>query len=83
MSDSPHAEIIAALEKMKRIRQVLCAERLRHVLAQVEHGEVCAVAIATVGPDLSTGSAFTLGDKTLAELLGRTQRTACCGLPSG
>lgn len=45
-------------------------EALRMVLALAEAGEVTSVAIATVAPDLSTGSAYKLGDGTMSELLG-------------
>lgn len=45
-------------------------QTLRHVLELAEGGDISSVAIATVAPDLSTGSAFTLGDGTLSELLG-------------
>lgn len=43
---------------------------LRQVLEQAERGEVTSIAIATTSPDLSTGSAYKLGDATLSELLG-------------
>lgn len=45
-------------------------DTLRYVLEQAERGEITAVAIATCAPDLSTGSAYKLGDGTLSELLG-------------
>ena len=45
-------------------------EILRDMLQRAKSGEIIAIAIATLGPDLSTGSTFTLGDGTLAELLG-------------
>ena len=43
---------------------------LREMLQRAKSGEIIAVAIATLGPDLSTGSVYTQGDGTLAELLG-------------
>ena len=43
---------------------------LAEMLERAKAGEITAIAIATVAPDLGTGSAFTLGDGTLAELLG-------------
>ncbi len=45
-------------------------DALRRMQALAEAGEISSIAIATVSPDLATGSAFTLGDGTLAELLG-------------
>ena len=44
--------------------------QLRRIVDLAEKGEIASIAIATVGPDLSTGSAFVLGDGTLSELLG-------------
>lgn len=43
---------------------------LENVLARAREGEIAAVAIATLTPDLSTANCFVLGDCTLAELLG-------------
>jgi hypothetical protein len=45
-------------------------EILQDMLLRARNGEITAVAVATLGPDLSTGSGFTLGDGTLSELLG-------------
>lgn len=55
---------------MTKVEQII-----RQVLAEVERGEVASIAIATVAPDLATGSPFTLGDGTLAELLGAIDLT--------
>lgn len=43
---------------------------IEDLLERAKKGEIVAVAIATIMPDLSTGSAYTLGDSTIAELLG-------------
>lgn len=43
---------------------------LKQLLAEAEKGDIAAIAVATIAPDLSSGSAYTLGDGTLAELLG-------------
>lgn len=50
-------------------------ETIKRVLEAAEAGKISSVAIATVAPDLSTGSTFTLGDGTLAELLGSIDLT--------
>ena len=49
---------------------VRVTEILEEMLLLTKKGEITAIAIATLGPDLSTGSTFTLGEGTLAELLG-------------
>lgn len=64
------AQIIGVLEEMKQARTEMAVIRLEAVLDQAKRGEICAFAIATVGPDLATGSAFSLGDKTLTEVIG-------------
>lgn len=43
---------------------------LTRLLAKAEKGEIIGIAVATVTPDLCTGSSYKLGDSTLAELLG-------------
>ena len=50
---------------MSRVEKIL-----QDMLLRAQRGEIIAVAVATLSPDLSTGSTFTLGDGTLAELLG-------------
>jgi hypothetical protein len=63
-------EIIYAMEEMRRARQDRVVTCLEQILQRARNGEIGSVAIATVGQDLSTGSAYALGDKTLTELLG-------------
>jgi hypothetical protein len=43
---------------------------LQTMLERANRGEITAIAVATCGPSLTTGYAYTLGDGTLAELVG-------------
>lgn len=43
---------------------------LRDLLERAERGDIIAAAVATIAPDLSTGSSYKFGDATLAELIG-------------
>jgi hypothetical protein len=45
-------------------------ELLEHMLLEARRGEIASIAIATVKPDLSTGSTFLLGDSSFCELVG-------------
>ena len=45
-------------------------ELLRQMLERAEGGEISGVAIATTSPTLCTGSAWSMEEATLAELLG-------------
>jgi hypothetical protein len=49
---------------------VKIVELLEDMLLRAWRGEITSIAIATVQPDLSTGSTFLLGDGTLCELVG-------------
>jgi hypothetical protein len=61
--------VVHALEEMRAVSRAKVIEKIERVLAEARAGEICAIAIATVAPDLATGSCFSLGDKTLTELL--------------
>lgn len=45
-------------------------ELLRELLAMAEAGDVIAIGVAMIAPDLSAGSAYRIGDATLTELVG-------------
>ena len=45
-------------------------ELCRSILERAERGEISGIAIATTHPDLCTGSAWSMEEATLAELLG-------------
>lgn len=46
---------------------------LRDMLERAERGDIIAIAVATILPDLSTGSAYKLGDASLCEVVGAVE----------